>query len=481
MKLCQLFVIPLCLLLFLHTDITVAQSTQDKLDESLGTSKDDFAEMLERRQIRVLVVYNKLMYFLDGPTQRGITYEIFDQFRQFIDKKYKFGSRRFNVVYLPVTRDQLIPMLLAGRGDVAEANLSITPQRLEQVAFSDPLGGGVREILVTGPNAPEIKTREDLSGKSIRVRKSSSYYNSLENLNREFAERGLDPLDVIAADEYLEDSDLLEMANVGLLDMVVVDSHKAKFWKDVFTNITVRDDIALSQDQQIGIAFRKDSPELAGVLNEFVGTIKKGTLTGNILLKRYYKNNRWVKNPLDSEDEKRLQGMIHLFRNYGDRYDFDWLMLAALGYQESGLDQSVRSAAGAIGVMQVLPSTASDPNVGVPDVHNLEDNIHAGSKYLRFLRDRYFGSDEIDAVNGMLLTFASYNAGPARIAGLRQEAGEEGLDPNVWFGNVEHIVARRVGRETVQYVSNIYKYYIAYKLLSDQSQRKSTGDKEAGD
>ena len=117
--------------------------------------------------------------------------------------------------------------------------------------------------------------------------------------------------------------------------------------------------------------------------------------------------------------------------------------------------------------MQLLPSTAADPNVGIPGIEELEDNIHAGVKYLRFLRDRYFADPEIDDLNAMLLSLAAYNGGPNRITRLQREAADLGLDPNVWFRNVENVVARRLGHETVQYVSNIYKYYIAYRLIAD--------------
>ena len=141
-------------------------------------------------------------------------------------------------------------------------------------------------------------------------------------------------------------------------------------------------------------------------------------------------------------------------------------MLAALAYQESGLDQSKRSNAGAIGVMQLLRSTASDPNVGITKIEELENNIHAGTKCLRFLRDRYFSDDDLPDLEQQLFTFAAYSAGPARIQKLRAETVEVGLDPNLWFGNVEVVAAKRVGRETVQYVSNISKYYVAYRLAA---------------
>ena len=193
---------------------------------------------------------------------------------------------------------------------------------------------------------------------------------------------------------------------------------------------------------------------------------------GNILLKRYLKDNKWVRNPPQAEERKRFEALLELFIEYADQYGFDWLMLAALGYQESRIDQSVRSPAGAIGVMQMLKSTAKDPNVGIPDIEKVESNIHAGTKYLRFLRDRYFNDPAIDPVNQTLFAFASYNAGPARVAKLREEATESGLDPNVWFGNVEVISAKRIGRETTQYVSNIYKYYVAYRSIVDEMERR---------
>jgi membrane-bound lytic murein transglycosylase MltF len=120
--------------------------------------------------------------------------------------------------------------------------------------------------------------------------------------------------------------------------------------------------------------------------------------------------------------------------------------------------------------MQVLPTTGKEMQVG--DVRQLDPNIHAGTKYLRFMTDRYFTDAPMDPVDKMLFAFASYNAGPAKIARLRKEAKQTGLDPNRWFNHVERIAAKRIGRETVQYVSNIFKYYIAYRLLEDERQER---------
>jgi membrane-bound lytic murein transglycosylase MltF len=428
----------------------------------------DLDGMAKRGYIRALVAYSKTNYFLDGATQRGVTYEALVEFENYLNTKLGTKTVRVDVVIIPVRRDELLPALVDGRGDIAAANLTITPERSETVDFSIPLGSGVSELLVTSGRTPEADSTDDLSGMEIHARPSSSYWESLEELNRRFVDRGLVPAKLVAAPEFLEDEDLLEMVNAGLIPAMIVDSHKAGLWSDIFDNITVHENVAIRTGGEIAWAFRQNSPELAQLINEFAKGHRTGSLFGNVLLKRYFENNTWVRNNLADEDRERFKAMIDLFRKYGDQYDFDYLMLAALAYQESGLVQSKRSGAGAVGVMQMLPSTANDPNVGIQNINDLENNIHAGTKYLRFLRDRYFSDEAVDPVNQELLTFAAYNAGPAKIRRLRAEAAEKGLDPNVWFHNVELIAARRIGRETVSYVSNISKYHIAYQQIMAQ-------------
>ena len=162
-----------------------------------------------------------------------------------------------------------------------------------------------------------------------------------------------------------------------------------------------------------------------------------------------------------------------MFKKYGQQYDFDWLMIAAQGYQESQLDQSARSPRGAIGVMQLMPKTAADPTVGIPDIESVDNNIHAGVKYLRTLVDKYLDDPALDRKNRTLMAFAAYNAGPGNLRKFRKLAAESGLDPNVWFHNVEHAAAEIVGRETVQYVANIYKYYVAYRLATERHEERT--------
>jgi membrane-bound lytic murein transglycosylase MltF len=431
----------------------------------------DFDDMAKRQVIRVLVVHNKMLYFLDKGRLRGVNVDFFEAFEKFINKKQKTGTIKIEILFLPVQRDQLFTALAEGRGDIAAANLTITPNRKELVDFSTPLLTGVKEIVVAGPDQPLIKSIEDLAGKELHLRPSSSYYQHVVALNQTFKKQGLAPIRISEASEFMEDSDLLEMVNAGLVPMVIVDDHKARFWGQIFEKVTLYPDIAVNTGGEIAWAFRKNSPKLATVVNEFHKTAKKGTLLGNMMFKRYLKQNKWARNSLNPEELIKFQAIVDIFKTYAKRYDFDYLMTAALAYQESQLDHSKRSHAGAQGIMQMLLGTAADKNVGIPDIDKLEDNIHAGHKYLRFLQDRYFNDPQIDTLNKYLFTFAAYNAGPAKVRRLRKEAKEKGLDPNVWFQNVEIIAAKRIGRETVQYVSNIYKYYISYKLTQAMAEK----------
>lgn len=465
------FKIACCLLLisgfYAVSPIVYADKIKDFVEQWQIDKKwiGDFDGMVERRKIRVLVVYSKLGFFFDKGRTRGATYDLFMEFEKYINQKQKTGIRKIKLVFLPVPRDYLVPWLIEGRGDIAAANLTITDERKKIVDFSDPLLKNVKEILVTGPAAPSIENLNSLSGKEIHLRRSSSYYEHLKRLNKSFKKQGKSPVKLVAASEYMEDSDLLEMVNAGLIPMIIVDDHKARFWAEIFDKIKLYPDIFVNSGGQIAWAFRKNSPQLQKVVNEFVKGHKKGTLMGNIILKRYFKENKWARNSLSPEELKKFQNVTKVFKKYSGQYDFDYLMVGALAYQESQLDQSKRSHTGAIGIMQVLPSTAADKNVNIAGIEKLESNIHAGVKYLRFIRDRYFNDPAIDPLNQNLLAFASYNAGPAKIASLRKEAEQMGLDPNVWFGNVEVVAAKKIGRETVQYVSNIYKYFLAYKLV----------------
>jgi len=447
-----------------------AAADATKLPAGLRPWKGDWDGILKRRTLRVLVVPSRTFYFVDKGTQRGLTYEAFKGFEDEINRKLKTKTLKFHVAFIPVPRDELIPALRDGRGDVAAANLTITEAREKLVDFSEPLLTGIRELVVTGPQSPTLKTLDDLSGQEVYVRKSSSYFEHLEALNAHLAAAGRKPVKLKPASEDFEDEDLLEMLNAGLVPVVVVDSDKTGLWAQVFPKIVVHEDISVHDGGDIAWAFRDNSPQLKAVLDDFIKLHGKGTLFGNTLLKRYLQNAKYLKDATNPDELKKFEQTVALFRKYGEQYDLDYLLIMAQGYQESRLDQNAKSQVGAIGVMQVMPATGKDLKVG--DIAQLEPNIHAGVKYIRFMIDHYYEKEPMDRLNKGLFAFASYNAGPGRIRSLRAEAAKRGLDPNRWFRNVELVVAEKVGQETVTYVANIYKYYIAYKLLTEAEAEK---------
>jgi membrane-bound lytic murein transglycosylase MltF len=429
----------------------------------------DLDGMVKRRLLRVLTVQNPVLYFVDRGREVGITYEALKAFEKQLNAQLGNKVVTVHVITIPVPRDEIFPRLLAGQGDIAAAALTVTPDRQEKVDFSNPFSRDVQEVLVTGPGAPPIGSLDDLSGKEVYVRPSSSYAEHLKKLNARFAGEGKAPVIITPAEEVLEDGDILEMVNAGLVPATVVDSFMADLYVQVFPNLKKHADIA-SPPVEIAWAFRKGSPKLAAAVNAFVKTHQQGSLAGNVLMKKYLTTTKWVRNARSDEDRRRFLTMVDLFKKYSDRYDLDHLLMIAQGYQESGLDQTKRSRVGAIGVMQVMPATARDKAVNIPDIDKLESNIHAGIKYNRWVVDNFYQDSAIDRLNRALFAFASYNAGPGRVAGLRREASAQGLDPNRWFNNVELVAAKRIGRETVTYVSNIYKYYLAYQLMTQRAE-----------
>jgi membrane-bound lytic murein transglycosylase MltF len=424
-------------------------AAQVALDAELQPWRGDFDGMLERRVVRVLVPYSRTLFFNDKGAQRGLLADTLKDFEVFLNKRHKLRSRRIVVVALPSTRERLLPGLLDGRGDIAAGNLTITAERGKSVDFSRPLAAGVSEIVVTGPASPPLATLDDLAGKEVHVRRSSSYYAGLSRTKAR--------LKVVP--DALEDEDLMDMLAAGLLKIIVVDDWKAELWAGMNPKLKPRRDLALARGGAIGWAFRPHSPKLAAEIDHFMRT-HPGAMARRF--KEYPHYLARLRNATADADWKRFEETVALFRKYAAKYHFDYLMLAAQGYQESRLEQTARSHAGAVGLMQVMPETGKSMKVG--DITRPDPNVHAGVKYMRTLYDRYFDDEAMDEQNRTLFAMAAYNAGPGRVRTLRAEAKQKGLDPNVWFNNVELIAALRVGQETVSYVRNVYKYYVAYKL-----------------
>ena len=370
-----------------------------KLPAPFGRHTDDLDAMLKRRNIRALVIINPIDFFYSNGHPMGINYEALRELEKYINDKYKTGTFRVTVSFIPLRADQIEAALMQGVGDVVAYPLIVTPERQQQVAFTVPLRADLKQVIVSGANFGTLGSVDDLSGKEVFVNPLTVAYQNLQGLNDTLKKVGKSPMTINAADKYLLEDDLVQVVSAGLIPATVMRSARAELWSQILPNLTVQKNAVIASGQQAAWAVRTDNPQLKQLLDEFIAPRAVGTSFGNTLLRRYLQNTKWVK---DSMSPRRNEEV-----------------------RDPQLDFQVN-----------MPGSMVDKT---------------------------------------LMAFASYNAGPNRIARLRKEAADNGLDPNKWFGNVELMVAQDVGQETVNYVSNIYKYYIAYKLAlsGQQGQQKA--------
>jgi membrane-bound lytic murein transglycosylase MltF len=429
----------------------------------------DLDEMRKRRNIRVLVIPTPIGFFYDKGQPRGMLYEGLEEFQKFVNKKLKTGTLSIKVTYLPVAPGQTEAALTEGMGDIVANAVIITPEREARFAFSTPLQTNVSQIVVTDPDFGSISTLDQLGGKQIYVNPLTVAYADLQKLNAALQKDGKPQIDIKSADKNLTPDDLVQMVNAGLIPATVIVSDRAALWAKVFPNLKSYPDLPLAVEGKTAWVMRKNNPQLKQLADEFISAHGMGTSFGNTLFRRYLEKNQWVRNSTSKKEMDKFLATVQIFKKYANQYDFDYLMLAAQGYQESMLNQDRKSPRGAVGIMQVLPKYAAAKPINMPNVATADNNIHAGVKMLRNIADTYFNDPKLDPVDRTLFVFASYNAGPTRIAGLRKRAKDQGLNPDVWFENVELMVSKDIGQETVTYVGNIYKYYVAYKLALEQS------------
>jgi membrane-bound lytic murein transglycosylase MltF len=438
-------------------------------NEFLGIGKPEFGDldsMIARRRIRALVPYTHLYYAIDLKKRSGIAFEALNLFETALNKQLHLKPNYVRIIFIPVNRSQVIPLLRDGYADLAYAGITITEERKKLVDFSIPSITGLKEIIVGGPASPKLSSLADLAGREIYLYGGSSNESAAKKLSDSLVSKGLKPIIIKTLDPYLESEDILEMVNSGAIPFSAMVEDVARLWSNVMPGLVLYDKIPLATNISYGWVFRKESPKLKAAADEFLKQNAKGTLIGNTLYNKYVKNANLLPEIYSKTTYSKVNALKAPFLKYATRYQLDWLLLVAQGYQESGLNQELVSNRGAVGIMQVLPSTAAGKPFYIRNINKVDSNVHAGVKFMRYLIDKHFSDTGIDLLNRHLLALAAYNAGPARVAQLRKMAKEKGLNPNLWFDNVEIIAAQEIGQETVQYVSNIYKFYASYRALS---------------
>ncbi|MBI4893454.1 MAG: transglycosylase SLT domain-containing protein [Acidobacteria bacterium] len=439
--------------------------------------KGDLDGIVKRRVLRVLVPYRRPEFFYVEGRPAGVLQEAFQELETVLNTRFKTTSAsRISVALLPTPAEKFKARMEGGYADIAAGSISVSAQFQKDFDFTVPTMTGVSIIAVTGPGAPELASKDDLSGKEVWVMPQTRMVHDVEALNAQLKSKGKPAVKVKLTDSLLEPGDVMEMVNAGIYPIALMQSAQADFWAKVFTGIKPRKNVTLAEDLDLGWAIQKNTPKLKAFLDGFMKTHAYGTAFGSTVVRRYLTDMKYVRNATEEFEMKRFRATLPHFQKYSKQYDLDVLLMAAQGYQESRLDQSVKSPVGAIGIMQVMPKTAAGAPVKIPNITTEANNIHAGAKLLHYLIEDHFNEPGLDRFNRMLFAIASYNAGPARIAQCRTLAKKLNLDPNKWFNNVEVAAGKIIGRETTQYVANIYKYYVCYRMAleiqKDREERK---------
>jgi len=427
--------------------------------------------ILERRSLRVLTSRNAFDFFLHDGRRGGYQYEMARAFADFLSERYSDergeGALPIHFELIPVHDDQLIPLLREGAADLIAARLTITPERASLVRFSEPYRT-VDEVLVTHDRTPGIESIQGLSGQRVVVRSSSSYAESLAELDRQLVEAGLDPIEIEFVDERLETERILELVAARRFPYTVADSMIAELAVQIHPQLRIVDVKPLRRGGRLAWATHPSATALTEEMNVFLGRYEEGSLLGNMAVRKYFEAESALAARF-AEGDGGISEYDPLFRANAERFGLDWRLAAAMAYQESRFDPTAHNRWGAVGLLQIKPETAREPYIGIPEVEGLDhvnDNVRAGLKYLSWIKERYFDSaPEMHERDRLRMALAAYNAGPRTLIRARRRAEELGLDPNRWFRNVELALLDMRKTEPVVYVSEINQRYLAYLLL----------------
>jgi len=470
--------------LFIICCITFQACQGDRLetDDPEGQSEDIPARYTAvPGKLKVLVDNSVSSYFIYRGQPKGFEYDLIERFAG--EHNLQLDIKIIHEV------DNILDSLHAGKGDMAAANLTITSDRLEKVKFSEPL---LRTKQVLVQRLPDdfirmsrdqierhlIRDILDLEGDTVVVRKKSSFYDRLVNYSRETNT----DIHIKPAPPDMETEQLIEMVSNGEIDYTISDENKAKLLKTYFKNIDIRTEVSLSQ--KIAWAVNQKAQLLLDSLNNWLTDIK-GSATYNIIMRNYFEDRSITRRQIERNYETIKGGSISpyddLIRDYATKVDWNWKLLAALINQESRFDPNTQSWAGAIGLMQVMPSTAAEFGISAQQLFDPPQNLQAGTQQLRWLKDQW-ETVITDSAEILKFTLASYNAGYGHVSDARRLAKAFGMQDDVWDDNVEQMLLNKSkpkyythevvkygycrGSEPVGYVQSIFGFFELYKAFN---------------
>lgn len=426
--------------------------------------KDDLPGIKHRQVLRVLTRNNAATYFVWRGQFLGFEYELM---KRFADSQ---GLHLEMVV--PNRWGDLIPTLKTGGGDLIAASMTITDERKKQgIAFTQPYNK-VTEELVARASESGIISINDLNGRRVVVRRSSSYWTTLQKL----LDQGMN-FQLVEAPDNMETEEIISRVASGEYDLTVADSHILSvelIWRN-----DIKPVLTLNGPVPHGWAVRDGDKKLLSALNAFLDKEYKGRFY-NLVYDKYFQNSNRILDHVASHQEYAAKGNISPYdaevQKYAEEYGFDWALIVAQMYQESRFDPKAESWAGARGLMQILPTTGE--LFGVNDLHEVDTSIQTGVRYLAWLHERF--EPELTVQDRMWFTLAAYNAGLGHVRDARSLARKMGWNQDRWFNNVDRamlLLSRRSfyqlathgyarGKETVDYVREIRDRYNAYIRLA---------------
>lgn len=441
----------------------VQQQELSQTDNEAHTS--DWKQIKRRKVIRMITRNNAANYFLFKGQLLGFEYELAQQFA----KKNKL---RLEIIVPPEDED-LFDWLSQGKGDFIAASLSPTNKRLaKEIKFSRHYLK-TQHQLVQRKDEELIIDLEQLNGRTIAIRKSSAYTETIKNLQ----DIGIKVTPEFVPED-LETEEIINRVAIGLYDLTVSDSHLLELemlWRD-----DIQASMSLSNEKEIGWVVRNNNPSLLKAINRFHRKNYK-SLVYNLTYQKYFVNaSHKTKEIADKKEaSESISPYDDIVKEYATKYGFDWKLITAQMYQESRFDPNAKSWVGALGLLQVMPRTGKE--FGFTNLKDPQTGLHAGVKYLQWVQNRF--DEELPVKDRMWFTLASYNAGVGHVRDARRLAKKMGWNPNRWFNNVERAMLllrlkkyhRRSrfgfvrGREPVAYVRKIKHHYEAYsKLIPDQ-------------
>lgn len=424
---------------------------------------ESYTKILEKRNIRLAVEYDRTLYYSDRGRPYGLALAIAHDLSKWLSdrRSHELKRQSLTVQIIPVPKGSILDALDSDKADIALGRFRLDH---DINASSDliirPSAIMLKETLVTGRQTKIVKSIVDLSGRSLYAAYPESSYRGLDQWNNQIRTLGKTPLKISTWPDGLEDEDMLQMINAGLIDSMLVADWKAQLWKFALPNIIVQSEFSLQGAGTVGWAVSKSNSDLATDIDSFVQQWVVNDGMNQFRTTEFKNKLRSMRNPTTTDDWMHFKKLLPIFQKYSNRFNLDPLMLAALGFQETELKSVQQGIGGAIGVMQLMPSTGVAMEVG--DIHQVEPNIHAAAKLFDLLLQQHFSDSQLTTQNRTLFAIASYNAGPNAIASLRKQAEKQGFDPNIWLNNVEIVAAEKIGIGVMTYVRNVYRYFIIY-------------------